>query len=75
MIPARRGARLTAREREVAGLAAAGLAVKEIAARLDISYFTVKAHMRSIYDKLGIHDRVRLAIVFLRASEEPEAAA
>ncbi|MBX9600409.1 MAG: LuxR C-terminal-related transcriptional regulator [Bryobacteraceae bacterium] len=60
----------------MADLAAAGLAVKEIAARLDISYFTVKAHMRSIYDKLGIHDRVRLAIVFLRAGEEePEAAA
>ena len=52
--------RLTRREREVAGLAAAGASNKEIAARLHLSARTVENHLQSIYAKLGVTGRDQL---------------
>jgi DNA-binding CsgD family transcriptional regulator len=52
---------LTAREREVAMLAAARTSSREIAARLDLSVRTVDNHLGRIYAKLGISDRAQLA--------------
>jgi DNA-binding NarL/FixJ family response regulator len=49
---------LTAREREVLGLLAEGLATNEIAGRLGISSFTVQAHVKSILSKLAVHSKV-----------------
>jgi ATP/maltotriose-dependent transcriptional regulator MalT len=48
---------LTAREVEVLRLVAQGLSNAEVAERLIISLLTVKAHMRSLYNKLGISSR------------------
>jgi NarL family two-component system response regulator YdfI len=48
---------LTDRELEVLQLAADGLRSKEIAVNLAISERTVKAHLTSIYNKLGVDSR------------------
>jgi DNA-binding CsgD family transcriptional regulator/tetratricopeptide (TPR) repeat protein len=52
--------RLTRREREVAGLAAAGASNKEIAAKLHLSARTVENHLQSSYAKLGVTGRDQL---------------
>jgi len=52
---------LTAREAEVARIAALGLRSKEIGEALGISTGTVKLHLHSIYNKLEIATRVELA--------------
>jgi DNA-binding CsgD family transcriptional regulator len=54
---------LTAREREVATLAARGLSDQQIAEQLFVSVRTVHAHLRSAYAKLGISGRNELAAV------------
>ncbi|HNH38771.1 MAG TPA: helix-turn-helix transcriptional regulator, partial [Microthrixaceae bacterium] len=51
---------LTDREREVADLAADGLAAREIAERLFISRRTVTNHLQHVYDKLGVSGRSEL---------------
>jgi DNA-binding CsgD family transcriptional regulator len=51
---------LTAREREVALLAARGLLDQQIADRLFVSVRTVHAHLRSAYTKLGVSGRKEL---------------
>ena len=48
---------LTERERQVLEAVALGRRSKEIAAQLDISERTVKAHLASIYNKLGVDSR------------------
>ena len=54
---------LTAREREVAGLAAAGVPSKEIAERLFLSVRTVNNHLQNAYTKLGVSSRAEVARV------------
>ena len=51
---------LTAREREVAGLAAAGYTAREIGERLFIGTRTVETHLGSVYGKLGIRSKREL---------------
>jgi len=48
---------LTARELEVLRLLARGLSNAQIAEELVVSHLTVKAHLRSIYSKLGVTSR------------------
>ncbi|MBV8619010.1 MAG: helix-turn-helix transcriptional regulator [Curvibacter sp.] len=55
------GAALSAREREVAELAALGLADKEIARRLGLSPATVRTHLDHVFRKLGVDRRGKLA--------------
>ncbi len=55
--PEASGARLTAREREVAALVAQGLSNGQIAARLILSQRTVTTHLSHIYERTGIKER------------------
>ena len=48
---------LTTRETEVLTLMAQGLPSRRIAARLGISYATVRSHIRSVGGKLGVHSK------------------
>jgi DNA-binding NarL/FixJ family response regulator len=58
----RMGALLTRKEREVVLLVAQGLRNKEIATRLFISEQTVKNHLRSVFEKLQVGDRLEVAL-------------
>ena len=55
--PESAGLKLTQREQEVLEAVARGERSKEIAARLNIAERTVKAHLDSIYNKLGVDSR------------------
>lgn len=61
LIPDSLTASLTAREREIAILAAKGLKNTEIAEKLFITENTVRSHLRTTYQKLDIDRRGRLA--------------
>jgi DNA-binding NarL/FixJ family response regulator len=58
-----RFARLTRSERLIAHLIAGGASNKEIAIELTVTEKTVKAHLTAIFRKLGVSDRLRLAIL------------
>ena len=55
-------AELTLREREIAALIGNGDSNKQIARQLAITERTVKAHLTGIFRKLGIADRLGLAL-------------
>lgn len=60
---------LSEREMEILTLVSKGLANKEIGAKLNISYFTVRAHLRKIYEKL--HVRCRAEAVAKHMQRKP----
>ena len=49
---------LTRRQREIVRLVAEGFSNAEIAARLVVSHRTVEAHLRSIFERLGVSTRM-----------------
>jgi DNA-binding NarL/FixJ family response regulator len=53
---------LTKKEKEIVSLICHGCRNKEIAQRLDISEQTVKSHCNRIYKKVGVSDRLQLAL-------------
>ena len=53
---------LSAREVQVAHAVADGKSNKEVADQLFISERTVKAHLGSVFEKLGVRDRVQLVL-------------
>lgn len=61
-IPHDISAELTDREKKICSLMAEGLSNRQIADRLYISEGTVKNYISNIYDKTGIHDRVKLVV-------------
>lgn len=56
---------LTQRESEIVDLVISGCRNREISERLGISEKTVKAHLSNIFAKLGVRDRLELAIYAL----------
>ena len=63
-------AALSAREREVLDLAASGMSNKEIAERLTISVNTVKFHLRTVYSRLGVRNRVQAMLAIDQKQED-----
>jgi DNA-binding NarL/FixJ family response regulator len=53
---------LSTREREIVSLVAQGYKNKEMAEKMFISEQTVKNHLHNIFDKLGVSDRLELAL-------------
>jgi DNA-binding NarL/FixJ family response regulator len=57
---------LTARERDVVGLVGEGLRNKQIAEHLGIAEKTIKGHLTNAFLKLGVQDRLELALLAIR---------
>ena len=65
---------LSHREREIVALVAQGYKNKEMAEKMFISEQTVKNHLHNIFDKLGVSDRLELALYAIHKglhTEEP----
>jgi DNA-binding NarL/FixJ family response regulator len=67
---------LTRREEEIARFVATGLSNKQIARKAGIAEATVKIHLHTTYQKLGIANRSTLAVMVMSdagraAQEEP----
>jgi len=56
---------ITPRECEILELLSKGYLDKEIAARLDISTWTVRGHLKNIFEKLNVHTRTEAVVKFL----------
>jgi two-component system, NarL family, nitrate/nitrite response regulator NarL len=63
---------LTKREQQIADLIGNGCSNKEIGSLLKISESTVKAHLSAIYHKLGLMDRLSLALFVTQAGRSVE---
>lgn len=59
---------LTHRELEVAQIVVSGASNKEIATKLGIAERTVKSHVGAIFEKLGVRDRLQLALLIRNQS-------
>jgi two-component system, NarL family, nitrate/nitrite response regulator NarL len=57
---------LTRREMQIVAAVVAGYANKEIASRLSLSEHTVKHHLSSIFDKLGVTNRLEVALLAIK---------
>ncbi len=51
------GPTLTSRERQVLELVSEGFSAPEIATQLTLSVATIKSHLQTLYEKLGVSDR------------------
>lgn len=56
--------RLTHREEEVLQLLAKGYSAKEIGAKLNLSYETIRVHLKRVYEKLHVHSRTEAVLKY-----------
>lgn len=61
---------LSRREMEVVQLVCMGFLTKQIASRLQISEFTVRTYVKTIYAKLGVRSRAALVYRFMKAMND-----
>jgi len=73
--PTRKQFGLTPRELEIVGVILAGCSNNDIATKFKISEKTVKHHLTNIFDKLGVSNRLELALFALYHRLEPAAPA
>ena len=66
---------LSAREREVAELVAAGRRNRDVAVALFLSEKTIESHLARIYDKLGVRSRAAMATIIAGDRSEEDAPA
>jgi DNA-binding NarL/FixJ family response regulator len=62
---------LTPRELEIVGTVVAGCTNEDIAQQLSISKKTVKHHLTNIFDKVGVSNRLELALFAVQHGLEP----
>ena len=63
---------LTARERQIVAAILSGHTNKDIAQEFSISKETVKSHLSNIFDKLGVSNRLELALFAIHHQLGPE---
>lgn len=62
---------LAPRERQILSLLAKGMAPKEVAAELFLSYETVRDYLKPIYQKLHVRSRTEAVLKYLAAGQPP----
>jgi DNA-binding NarL/FixJ family response regulator len=63
------------REQQIIELVAQGLTNRDIAGELRTTEYVIKNHLRTIYDKLGLWNRVELALWYEARQQENRMAA
>jgi DNA-binding CsgD family transcriptional regulator len=66
---------LTEREKVICGLVCQGLSTRQIAGHLHLASDTVQDHLKSVFDKTGVHSRGELVATILRRDYLPHAMA
>jgi DNA-binding NarL/FixJ family response regulator len=61
---------LTTRELQIARAVAEGRGNRDIATQLGITEQTVKNHLTSVFEKVGVASRLQLALAILRGRDE-----
>jgi DNA-binding CsgD family transcriptional regulator len=64
---------LTDREKTITGLVCQGLPTRQIAGRLHLTADTVQDHLKSVFDRTGVHSRGELAATILQRDYLPRA--
>ncbi|HEY5222473.1 MAG TPA: helix-turn-helix transcriptional regulator [Microbacteriaceae bacterium] len=66
---------LTDRERTIAGFVCQGMSTRHISNRLHLTVDTVQDHLKSVFNRLGVHSRGELVAMILQRDYLPHALA
>ena len=66
---------LTSREKTITGLVCQGLSTRQISDRLHLTTDTVQDHLKSVFDRTGVHSRGELVAAILQRDYLPRAIA